>query len=96
MKSKTVKVKINANEPVDKLRHKFDDKTLFQILLAKLRRKLSAPPLFVMGDTAIINFTGVDTIEYLKSKKAISKFEERLLSAAVNDKHFIILEGTFV
>jgi len=92
MKSK-VKVKIKANDPIDKLRHKFDEKTLFQILLAKLRRKLNAPPLFVVGETAIINLTGVDTIKYLKSKKAISKFEERLLISAHD---FVILEGVFV
>ena len=94
--SKQLKIRIDPNKPIDRLAHRFDEKTLFQILLARLRYKLHAPPMFVVGDTAIINLTGVETFSYLKDKRAVSKFEERLLKTAINNKRFVILDGEVV
>ena len=92
---KTIRVKIKANEHIDKLKNSFDDETLFKILLARLRKKFHDLAHLFIGDTAIINFTGMDVIEHLKSKKAISKFEEKLLKKKIKDG-FIILNGKFV
>ncbi len=94
MKSKTVKVRIKANEPIDKLAHKFDRKTLFKILIEKLKRTLNNhDSYFSVSNYAIVNLTGIDTAQYIRDKMPLSKFEEELL---MQDDRYVILEGVFV